>query len=52
MIEHVHEPDPDSIEITAPVAPWQHVRLMGEDMVATELVLPLTTASARSIWAR
>ena len=24
----------------APVAPWQHVRSMGEDIVATELVLP------------
>lgn len=28
------------IEIMAPVAPWQHVRPMGEDIVATELVLP------------
>lgn len=28
------------IEILAAVAPWQHVRPMGEDMVATELVLP------------
>ena len=24
----------------APVAPWQYVRPMGEDIVATELVLP------------
>ncbi len=30
----------ETIEILAPVAPWQHVRPMGEDMVATELVLP------------
>ncbi|MBN2302992.1 MAG: molybdopterin biosynthesis protein [Anaerolineae bacterium] len=30
----------DLIEIRAPVAPWQHVRMMGEDMVATELILP------------
>ena len=30
----------DAIEILAPVAPWQHVRAMGEDIVATELVLP------------
>ncbi|MBN1318263.1 MAG: molybdopterin biosynthesis protein [Anaerolineales bacterium] len=29
-----------AIEIRASVAPWQHVRPMGEDMVATELVLP------------
>jgi len=28
------------IEIRASVAPWAHVRAMGEDMVATELVLP------------
>jgi putative molybdopterin biosynthesis protein len=28
------------IEIRASVARWQHVRPMGEDMVATELVLP------------
>lgn len=28
------------IEILAAVPPWQHVRPMGEDMVATELVLP------------
>jgi putative molybdopterin biosynthesis protein len=27
------------IEITQAVAPWQHVRAMGEDMVASELVL-------------
>jgi putative molybdopterin biosynthesis protein len=28
------------LEIRAAVPPWQHVRPMGEDMVATELVLP------------
>jgi putative molybdopterin biosynthesis protein len=31
---------PDTILLRAPVAPWTHVRPMGEDMVATELVLP------------
>jgi putative molybdopterin biosynthesis protein len=51
MVEHVQLLDADSlpvssladsvsIEIRASVAPWQHVRPMGEDMVATELVLP------------
>ena len=30
----------DAIEILSAVAPWQHVRPMGEDMVATELILP------------
>jgi putative molybdopterin biosynthesis protein len=29
-----------TIEIRASVTPWSHVRPMGEDMVATELVLP------------
>jgi putative molybdopterin biosynthesis protein len=39
MIEHVNQLDDDSIQIYASVAPWQHVRLMGEDMVATETIL-------------
>ena len=28
------------IEIIAPVTPWQHVRVIGEDIVATELIIP------------
>ena len=32
--------DPASIRIRASVAPWTHVRPLGEDIVATELVLP------------
>lgn len=32
--------NPDMIRIRAAVVPWQHVRPMGEDMVATQLVLP------------
>ncbi|MCC7449810.1 MAG: molybdopterin biosynthesis protein [Anaerolineae bacterium] len=39
MIEDVQQRG-DQIEIRAPAVPWQHIRLMGEDMVATELVLP------------
>ena len=35
-----HESVIRHIEILATVAPWQHVRPMGEDMVATELILP------------
>ncbi len=31
---------PEWIEVLAAAAPWQHVRPMGEDIVATELVLP------------
>jgi len=34
------KPRAASIEILASVVPWQHVRPMGEDMVASELVLP------------
>ena len=40
MAEHVQAIDDATIEILAPVAPWQHVRPLGEDIVATELVLP------------
>ena len=38
MVEDVQVRDA-RIEILAAVAPWQHVRPMGEDMVATELIL-------------
>jgi len=40
MIENIQEVGEDLIEIMLPVAPWQHVRLMGEDIVASELLLP------------
>jgi putative molybdopterin biosynthesis protein len=40
MVENTQAVGDDAIEIRAPVVPWQHVRMMGEDMVATELVLP------------
>src|SRR5262249_49627996 len=40
MVEHLQELPSGEVEIRAPVAPWQHVRPMGEDVVATELVLP------------
>jgi putative molybdopterin biosynthesis protein len=44
MIEHVQPVTLPGgragIEIRAAVPPWHHVRSMGEDMVATELVLP------------
>jgi putative molybdopterin biosynthesis protein len=41
MVEHVQPgAGADELIVRAPVAPWQHVRPMGEDMVATELVLP------------
>ncbi len=40
MVEHLHLVGDDHVSIMAPVAPWQHVRPLGEDIVATELVLP------------
>jgi len=40
MIENVFPLDTDRIEIQQGVAPWQHVRLVGEDIVATEPLLP------------
>ncbi len=40
MIEHVLEEDAAGISLERPAFPWQHVRRIGEDLVATELVLP------------
>jgi putative molybdopterin biosynthesis protein len=40
MIEKVRQLDEDTVEIFESVAPWNHVRLVGEDVVATELLLP------------
>lgn len=40
MIEHVNILDEKRIGIEAPAVPWQHVRKMGEDIVATELLFP------------
>jgi putative molybdopterin biosynthesis protein len=44
MIEDVNVVKDDSvheyIEITEPATPWQHVRTIGEDIVATELIIP------------
>ncbi|MFQ5902860.1 MAG: molybdopterin-binding protein, partial [Candidatus Binatia bacterium] len=40
MIEKVRQPDDTTAEIYEATAPWQNVRLMGEDVVATELLLP------------
>lgn len=40
MIEHVNELDQNRVEIEAPAFPWQNVRKVGEDIVATELLFP------------
>src|SRR5215813_4200475 len=39
MIEKVRQLDDQTVEIFESVAPWNHVRLVGEDVVATELLL-------------
>jgi putative molybdopterin biosynthesis protein len=40
MVEDVQSLGQGEVEIRAAAAPWQHVRPLGEDIVATELVLP------------
>jgi putative molybdopterin biosynthesis protein len=40
MIEAVQVLDSQRIRIEAPAFPWQHVRRIGEDIVATELLFP------------
>ncbi|OWZ84753.1 molybdopterin biosynthesis protein [Natranaerobius trueperi] len=40
MIEDVDWAGKKEIEIVEPAAPWQHVRTIGEDLVATELIVP------------
>jgi len=40
MREHVHYDDADRAELRSAVAPYQHVRSIGEDVSATELLLP------------
>jgi len=40
MVENVSPVGQDEIEIIAAAAPWQHVRAIGEDLVATEMIVP------------
>jgi putative molybdopterin biosynthesis protein len=40
MIEDVHYVEPGVIEIIQAAHPWQHVRMVGEDVVATEMIFP------------
>ncbi len=40
MIEDVHYLNENEVELALPATPWQHVRTIGEDIVATELILP------------
>src|SRR5512135_2820586 len=39
MIEDVEKVSDEEIEILKPATPWQHVRLVGEHIVATELII-------------
>ena len=43
MVENVDPVDETHIQIEAAVYPWQHVRKVGEDLVAHEMVLPEKT---------
>jgi len=40
MIEDIHLIDSERVEIREAAYPWQHVRAIGEDVIATEMVLP------------
>lgn len=40
MIEDVRHLSDQEVELINPATPWQHVRTIGEDIVATELILP------------
>ena len=40
MIEDLSEADESRVVITAPAHPWQHIRPVGEDIVAGEMIIP------------
>ncbi|RLB42562.1 MAG: molybdopterin biosynthesis protein [Deltaproteobacteria bacterium] len=40
MVEKLHQLDDDQVEIRAPAYPWQNVRKVGEDIIASQLLLP------------
>jgi putative molybdopterin biosynthesis protein len=40
MVEKVHQLNEGEVEIRSPAHPWQHIRKVGEDIVATQLLLP------------
>jgi len=40
MIEHVVVVNEETVQIESAAYPWQYVRKVGEDIVATELILP------------
>lgn len=44
MAEDLHYPGDGTVEIISAASPWQHVRPIGEDLVATEMILPANFA--------
>ena len=40
MVEKIHPLDEENIEILSSAYPWQNIRKVGEDIVATQLLLP------------
>lgn len=40
MVEKIHQIDDTRIEILSSAYPWQNIRKVGEDIVATQLILP------------
>lgn len=40
MVEEIVRNDDGSVTIHAPAAPWQHIRQIGEDVCAGEMILP------------
>lgn len=40
MIEDIHFTGEEAFEIISAASPWQHVRVIGEDIVATEMIVP------------
>ncbi len=40
MIEEVHSLADGEVELSSPATPWQHIRSVGEDIVATEMIIP------------
>jgi putative molybdopterin biosynthesis protein len=40
MVEKIQELDEERIEIMEPVYPWQNIRKVGEDIIATQLLFP------------
>ena len=40
MVEKIHQMAENRLEIRSPAYPWQNIRKVGEDIVATQLLLP------------